>query len=313
MYRNLKYLILLFSISISLQADIAENIYTSFISKTLFTSNNKQFKTGWYKFDKQNSQELKLNNSDFVGHHYFSDKNATYRPFIQGGFGFSKIEQDNINLGRDGSLDDIEFDSIYYKIGIGCNFNPYKNVVFVVGASAMLLNSDDGNFHPQTPLSNSSYDQKINKLFNQESNSRIYDVYSSIIYHPTIYSYKTRFNATLHYIDMEYDHDVENIDGFNLDLRAAIHTHELTTWMDLPVWMEFYVSAVFLDEGLSDVVGFDSAITSGISLHWKVGPMIHLFDDAFKDVDLSANIQSTFSNTAYQGWKINLSFQILKF
>jgi hypothetical protein len=112
---------------------------------------------------------------------------------------------------------------------------------------------------------------------------------------------------------MEYDHDIDNVDGFNLDLRAAIHTHELTTLMDLPVWMEFYTAAVLVDSDLSDVVGFDSALSAGLSVHWKVGPMIHIFNDAFKDVDLSANLQGTVSNTDFEGWKASLSFHLLKF
>ena len=313
MLKNFKYPLIALVLGTSAYADIADTTYQGLISKSLFTSNNLHLQTGWYDFDKTNGDTPELSNANFVGSYYFGEMGDKYRPFIQGGFGLSKIEQDDTDLNRGGSLDDIEFDSIYYKIGLGCNFNPYENVGFVLGASAMMMNSDDGNFHPQTPLTNSSYDKKVNKLFNQESDSEIYDVYGSIVYHPTISGYNTQFDATLHYIDMEYDHDIDNIDGFNLDLRAAVHTHELTTLMDLPVWMEFYTAAVLVDSDLSDVVGFDSALSAGLSVHWKVGPMIHIFNDAFKDVDLSANLQGTVSNTDFEGWKASLSFHLLKF
>jgi len=294
-------------------ASSAEDTYQNLIAKSLFTSNNIYLQSGWYKFDKTNGDKPDLSNANFVGSYYFGSYEDRYRPFVQGGFGFTKIEQDHTDLSRAGSLDDIEFDSTYGKIGAGCNFNPYKDVSFIVGASAMWMSSDDGNFRPQIPLNSSDYDKRVEQLFNQKSDSQIYDLYGSVVYHPTISGYKTQFDATLHYIDMEFDHDVDSVDGFNIDLRAGFHTHTLTTLMDLPVWMEFFTSATLLDSDLSNVIGFDSAITTGASLHWKVGPMIHIFDDAFKDVDLSANIQGTISNTDFQGWKATASFSLLKF
>jgi len=294
-------------------ASSADTTYQNLIAKSLFTSNNIHLQSGWYKFDKTNSDKPNLSNVNFVGSYYFGDYGDRYRPFVQGGFGLSNIEQDSTDLDRGGSLDDIEFDSIYGKIGAGCNFNPYNEVSFVVGASAMWMSSDDGNFHPQTPLSSSDYDKRVEQLFNQKSNSQIYDVYGSVVYHPTINGYKTQFDATLHYIDMEFDHDVESIDGFDLDVRAGFHTQSLTTLMDLPIWMEFFSSVVFVDNDLGDVIGFDSALSAGVSLHWKIGSMIHIFDDAFKDIDVSANLQGTISNTDFQGWKTGISFNLIKF
>jgi len=313
MLKNSKYISIALFFSTIAYASTAEDTYQNLIAKSLFTSNNIHLQSGWYEFDKTNGNKPDLSNANFVGSYYFGDYEDTYRPFIQGGFGFSKIEQDNTDLNRAGSLDDIEFDSTYWKIGAGCNFNPYNEVSFVIGASAMWMNSDDGNFHPQIPLNSSAYDKRVEQLFNQESDSQIYDVYGSVVYHPTINGYKTQFDATLHYIDMEFDHNIDSVDGINVDLRAGFHTHQLTTLMDLPIWMEFFTSAVFLDSDLSDVIGFDSAFNAGASLHWKVGPMIHIFDDAFKDVDLSANLQGTISNTDFQGWKASVSFNLLKF
>jgi len=294
-------------------ASTLEDTYQNLLAKSIFTSNNIYTSSGWYEFDKTNGDKPDLANANFVGSYFFGDYSDRYRPFVQGGFGFTNIQQNNTNLDRGGSLDDIEFDSIYLKIGTGCNFNPYKDTSFIVGASAMWMSSDDDNFHPQTPLSSSSYDKRVEELFNQKSDTQLYDIYGGIVYHPTISGYKTQFDATLHYIDMEFDHDVDSVDGFNLDLRAGFHTHQLASLMDLPVWMEFFTSATLLDSDLSDVVGFDSAFTLGTSIHWKVGPMIHIFDDAFKDVDISGNLQGTMSNTDFQGWKATVSFSLVKF
>jgi hypothetical protein len=311
--KNIYYLLSLLLSSTILNATQADELYQSLISKSLFTSNNLTLQSGWYKFDKTDGDRVKLSNSNFVGSYFFGQKGDYYRPYIQGGFGFSKITQDNTNLNRNGSLDDIEFDSTYLKIGAGCNFNPYKDISFVVGASAMWMESDDGNFNPEIPLSDSDYDKRVAQLFDTKSNSQIYDIFSAVVYHPNINGYDTHFDATLHYIDMEFDHDIENIDGFNLDLNARFHTQEVARVLDLPIWLEFFTSATFVDSDLSDVVDFDEALTVGTSIHWKIGPMITIFDNAFKDVDLRANLQGTISNRDFQGWKVSLSLSILKF
>jgi hypothetical protein len=177
----------------------------------------------------------------------------------------------------------------------------------------MWMNSDSGNLYTQVPLSGSAYDQKINTLFNKESDTSLYDIYGSVVYHPTLGGYNTHFEATLHYINIDYDHNINEVDGYNADLKAGFHTHQLTTLMDLPVWAEFYAGAVLLDDDLSHVIGFDSAFSAGASLHWKVGPMIHIFNDAFKDTDISANLQGTTSNTDFEGWKASVAFNIVKF
>jgi hypothetical protein len=292
----------------AIHADIADDTYKSLIGKSIFTSNNQFLQTGWYEFDKENGDTPELSNANFVGSYYFGQKGDTWRPFIQGGFGFSQIEQDAVQLGS-GVVGDIDLDSTYWKAGGGINFNPNSDIALVVGASAMWMNTDSGNFHAYTtPVS-----QKINTLFNSESDTTLYDVYGSVVFHPTLMSYNTHFEATMHYINIDYDHGISEVDGYNADLKAGFHTHELTTIMDLPLWAEFYLGAVLVNDDLSDVVGFDSALNLGASLHWKVGPMIHIFDDAFKDTDISANLQGTTSNTDYEGWKASLSFNIVKF
>jgi len=291
----------------AIYADIAEDTYKSLIGKSVFTSNNQFLQTGWYKFDKDNGETPDLTNANFVGSYYFGAHGDTWRPFLQGGFGFSQIEQDAVNLGT--TVGDIDLDSTYWKLGAGMNFNPNSDLAFVLGASAMWMNTDSGNFSAYTP----PVSQKLTTLFDTESDTTLYDVYGSVVFHPAIMGYNTHFEATLHYIDIDYDHGIDSLDGYNADLKAGFHTHTLTTLMALPVWAEFYVGAVLLDDDLSEIIGFDSAFSLGSSLHWKVGPMIHIFNDAFKDVDLSANLQGTTSNSDYEGWKASLSFNIVKF
>jgi len=292
----------------AMHADNAETAYRNLIGKSVFTSNNQFLQTGWYDYDRTaNGSEPELTNANFVGSYYFGNKGDTWRPFIQGGFGFSQIEQDAVSFDN-GGTGSIDLDSTYWKVGGGINFNPNQDLAFVVGASALWMNTDSGNFYAFTPVQT-----RTNTLFNTESDTTLYDVYGSVVFHPTISGYNTHFEATMHYISIDYDHGISDVDGYNADLKAGFHTHQLTTFLELPVWAEFYVGAVLLDDDLSEINGFDSALSAGSSLHWKVGPMIHLFDDAFKDTDISLNLQGTTSNTDFQGWKVSASFNIVKF
>ena len=293
--------------TMSVHADIADNTYKSLIGKSVFSANNQFLQTGWYEFDKMNGDTPDLSNANFVGSYYFGERGDQWRPFIQGGFGFSEIEQDFVNLGN-GVLGDIDLDSTYWKAGGGINFNPSSDLALVLGASAMWMNTDDGNFHTYTTVT-----PKINTLFNTESDTTLYDMYGSVVFHPTLMSYNTHFEATAHYINIDYDHGISEVEGYNADLKAGFHTHELTTMMHLPVWAEFYLGALLLNDDLSDIAGFDTALNLEASLHWKVGPMIHLFNDAFKETDISVNLQGTKSNTDFEGWKASLSCNIIKF
>ncbi len=304
------------SLLVTLNADEVESAYKQLVTTSMFTSNNLTLQTGWYSLDGVGGNNADLDNMNFVGSYYFGNKNDTFRPFILGGFGFSDITQDKIDLHRSsGTIDKAEFDSMYWKLGGGLNYNPTSNLGLIIGGSAMWYNSDSGNYDTKVKLDMSdSKDKKIKQFFDEESDNTLYDIFGSAVYHPVIAGYHTYFEGTLHYLNFDYDHSVSDTDGFNLDLKAGFYTNTLTTLYQTPVWMEFFVAANLLDSDLSDLVGFDSAFTGGTSVHWKIGPYLPNFmGNAFNDLDVSFNLQGTTSNTDFDGWKASASLSLMKF
>lgn len=115
-------------------------------------------------------------------------------------------------------------------------------------------------------------------------------------------------------MNFDYDHGVSNTDGFELDIRAGLHTDTLMTLYHTPLWMEFFLAGNILDNDLSEYVGFNNALSGGTSVHWLVGPYIpKVFGNTFDDVDLAWNIQGTVGDNDFNGWKTSLSLNIVKF
>ncbi|WP_457605221.1 hypothetical protein [Nitratifractor sp.] len=293
----------------SLQAQSAEDAYKNLISTSLFMANNLYLQTGWYDLDGRGGDDAETSNANFVGSYYFGDYGDSWRPFVIGGFGFSRITQDHTQTvgGFDG---DVEFDSTYLKAGGGINYNPTSEISLSLGASGLWLNSDADYSARNGTGSNAA----IAKYLESDSDSAIYDLFASGTYHTTLDNgYKPYFTVTAHYQSLDFDHGVSGENGFSGDFEAGVYTAELTRWMDLPVRAHFFAAATFLSNDLSDVVGFDSAYSAGTSLLWKIGPMIPIFDGAFKDTELAFNLQGTAGDSGLSGWKVSVSLNIAKF
>ena len=278
--------------------------YKRLISTSIFSANNLYLQTGWYDMDGgKTGDDPEMNNANFVGSYYFGEIGDTWRPFVLGGFGFSKIEQNNINFGS-GNLGDIKLDSTYAKLGGGINYNPTQNIGLVLGASGLWM-STDGDY--------AGSDTAMGKYFGHDSDTAIYDIFGTVNLHTEFNGYKPYAEVTLHYLNIDYDFDFSNVSGWNTDITAGVFTPTLTTWMDLPVRAQFFAAANFLDNDLSDITLFDNAYHAGVSLLWKVGPMIPIINNAFKDTELAFNLQGTTGDNDLKGWKASVSFNISKF
>ena len=300
----------------AVQADEVESAYRHLLSFSMFTSNDDILKSGWYSIDGVGKDNADLDNSNFVGSYYFGDSKDKFRFFVLGGFGFSKLEQDSINLHRsNGSIDKAELDSFYWKAGGGLNYNPSETLGLVTGASAMWMSTDGGNYDEQYALNmNNAKDRKIQKIFNEDNDNRLYDLFAGFIYHPMIAGYHTYFIGAAHYLKFDYNDNLEDTDGYDFDLKAGFHTPVLTTLYNYPVWAEFFVASNLLDSDLGDLVGFDNAFTGGTAVHWKIGPEFKdFFNGAFKDVDVSLNLQGTTGDNSFSGWKASVCLGIVKF
>jgi|GEM_PF-2382029 len=307
----LKISLAVLTIGSILSADSIDDKFQSLVGKSLFIGNSSNLHSGHYEYGKEGGNQPELSDSGITIPYYFGDKGDLWRPFVMGGIGYSKMEEENSNLRDTG--DDIELTSLYYKIGGGLTYNPTCDFSFVVGGSALVMNTD-GDYTTKTPLTTSEGDQKIKKLFDSETTNSIYDGYGGFVYKPTIYGYKSELKSNLHYLKMNFDNGIDDVDGIYLDVMAKVRSNELTTIFCQPVWIEHYVKGDFVNSKLADVIGFNSAVSVGSTLHWRVGPLIPIIKDSrLRDLNVALNVQKTISNRDFEGWKAGVGFSLVKF
>jgi hypothetical protein len=310
---SMKKLTLLSLIGVTLlSADVVEDSYKSLIGKSIFTSSNFNLKTGHYNFEDKNGDEPELSNSNFVGSYFFGEKTDLWRPFVEGGFGFSTIEQDNLAIGRGVDGDSVEFKSTYLQIGGGINYNPTCDFGFLMGGKFIWMDSD-GDYKTVSPLTGSSTDERVKSLFDSNSQTSLYEVYGGFVYHPVINGYNTELKSLLHYTTIDFDHGVDSIDGIYLNMLMSFHGKEFARVLNQPLWFEYYAGGEFLSGDLADVVGFDNALSVGTSLHWRFAPLISFLRGNYRDLDLSLNLQGSVGNRDFRGWKVGVGLNLVKF
>ena len=283
-------------------AETAREHYLTLISTAAYSAESRYLQTGWYDFDGGSSgNDPKMIGSNFVGSYSFGELGDTWRPFVLGGFGFNKIKQDRLKIGSGG---DVKLDSTYLQLGGGIHYNPTQNLSFSLGGSGLWLSSD-GDY--------SGSDAGLQKYFGHDSDTALYDLFATVLLHSEINGYKPYAGATVHYLNIDYDFDLSDSKGFSGDLEIGTYTPVFAYVWDLPVRARAFAAGSFLSGDLSDDIAFDRYYTAGASLLWKIGPKIHLFDDAFKETELSFNLQATTGDKDLQGWKASVSFSIAKF
>ncbi|AKF24431.1 hypothetical protein YH65_02745 [Sulfurovum lithotrophicum] len=284
-------------------AGAESNYYKQLTGTSIYSANNRYLQSGWYDMDGGDTgNNPEMTNSNFVGSYIFGQNNDTLRPFVMGGFGFTKIQQDRSTVGN--SVGNIDLDSTYYQLGGGIDYNPTSNISLAVGATGLWM-STDGDYNGAS--------DSMQYYFNQESDTSIYDLFAVIGYHTEINGYKPYAELMLHYLSIHYDFGLSDTDGWSTDLEAGVYTPTLTTWLDLPVRARFFAAATLLDNDLSTDVLFDNAYSGGARLLWKVGPLIPIFNNAFKETELGFTLQGTMGDNDLSGWKASLGFYIAKF
>jgi len=164
-----------------------------------------------------------------------------------------------------------------------------------------------------TTKQSSIQNSRVEELFDKDSSNTLYDTFIGLNYHPKFGEYQSYFKANIHYLNFDYDYAISSLDGFDVELKAGLHTPSFAKIYNLPIWSEFYISSTLLDSDLSEWVGFDYSITAGDTIHWLIGPMIPLFNNKLKDLDIGFNIQATTSSSDFKGWKASLCYELARF
>lgn len=285
-------------------ADPVADHYRKLLGTSLITADNPYLQSGWYRLgSRETGDRPDLSNANFTGGYHFGQAGETWQPFLTGGFGFNKISQDHVTLGS-GDLGNVTLDSSYLTLGAGIDYHPTEHLILTLGANGLWMHSD-GDYTGSDP--------SMQSYFGSGSDAALYEFFGSANYHLRVEGYKPYAQVTLRRLTIDYDFDLPSAEGWEADLTLGTYTPTLTTWMDLPVRAHLYMAATLLDDELSDLTGFGHAYHAGASLLWKVGPMIHLFDDAFKETELSVTLQGTKGDGDLSGWKAGIGFTITRF
>ena len=289
-------------------ANPVDDAYRSMTMRTLYTLNDHTLHSGSYRFDGENgSEDADLRNITIPGTYFFGDYLSGFRPYVEGAVGYSHYEQGNARFGTLTS-GDIDQKSFYLKGGGGVSYTFTNEITLAAGATFLYLNSD-GDYDSH---STGNGDVRARELFNGTQNSRLYDLRTTLSYMPHYDGYRPYLVATAHYLSFDYDAPgIDNDYGWSGNLRAGFFTHDLARWWGMPLQAEVYVNGNFLDHGLAESIGFDSAFSGGTTFYWKIGSLIPF--DWLKELDVTFTIQGTVSNTDINGYNIGFGLSLLKF
>jgi hypothetical protein len=283
-----------------LQAGAIEDNYREVFARSLYMLNDYTLRSGTYYFDGKNgSEDAKLSNMSIPGTYFFGDLFEGFRPFVEGAVGYSSYEQDN-NRDIHG---DIDLDSLYLKAGGGVSYTFSSSITLLAGASVLYLGSDSDY---------SGTDSRARELFEGDQDSLVYDLYGSVAYRPRFEGYRPYLVATAHYLTFDYDASgIGNDQGWSGNLRAGFFTHQLTQLWGLPLEAELYVNGNALDHDLGELMGFDTALSGGTTLYWKVGSILPWH--WLKELDITFTVQGTVTNTDVHGHNIGFGLSLTKF
>ncbi len=291
--------------AITIQADSISDTYRSMMGGIAYYLNDITLHSGRYTIGTDNSYDIDLHNISIPGNYFFGDESQSMRAFITGAVGYSDYEQNSIDF-KNGSMGDIDNEAYYIKAGGGLNWN-ITNQLALMGGATLLATFNDSSYNEKI-VQNS----KIDRLFNNEDTTMLYDFFICATYHPKYYGYKPYFIGSVSYIDIEYDGDgIGSDSGISSEIRAGFYTKELTRVWDMPIIAEVYVRASFVDNDLAKLTHFDSTFTGGTKFYWKVGEKIPF--RLLKGLDITFTIQGTTSNTDMDGYNIGFGMSMLKF
>jgi len=304
---NLKKIITLSLCSLALNAGSVDDAYTTMAVRKLYSVDDYILRSGHYNFDSGNSDDVELRNISVYGKYFFGDEEIGFRPFVLGAAGYSNYKQRHIEFnGVDSG--NIDLDGYYIRGGGGISYGFSNNISILAGATATSMFDDSG----YEARGNNAITKRAKELFGESQTNNLYDIFSSFAYTPEYNGYKPYFIATVHYLNFDLEpNGVNSPDGWKYNLRAGFFTHELTRILNMPVKAEFYAQGGYLSDELSDIIGYDSTITMGTTLYWKVGSLVPI--DFLKELDITFSAQATKANQDMDGYSVGFGLSLLKF
>jgi len=292
------------AISFHLQAGTLEENYREVFARNLYTLNDSALRSGTYSFDGKNGNgDSRLGSTSIPATYFIGNLSQGFRPFVEGSVGRSDYREDN-NRDIGG---DIDFSSLYFKVGGGLSYT-FDNGLTLLGGASILTLESDGDYTPRTSVVSS----RAWELFECPQTSRLYDLYGSLAFHSHHGGYRPYLVASTHYLTLDYDpSDLANDHGWSSNVRIGFFAHPLNTLWHVPLEAEFYLKGDIVEHRLGELLGFDTALSGGTTLYWNVGSRLPWH--GLRKLDITFILQGTVTDAGVHGHNIGLGLSLTKF
>jgi len=264
-----------------------EDAYLKAANTLLFFTSENIISSGSYEFG---SSEQTLDTLFFPMIHHFESDSDFYNFFVNGSIGYSKYQENNIDIRNNGELDELDVKTYALKLGGGIRMNIFKDGDMMIGGS-YIYSKVKSNYMASIPLdtTNDFIDAAINNVFNSNKSFDTYELFTSVGYHPTINEYKPYFNADIRYFDTKIDDPYATISDTASTiskLKLGVVTPPVMSIKDLPLKLEFYASDVLLWGDMKDALESDNFYVLGTTFHLGTSTLSNWISEVSFDINV---------------------------
>jgi hypothetical protein len=262
-----------------------EDVYIKGSNTLLFFTSENIISSGSYEFG---SSDQTLDTLFFPMTHHFESDSDFYNFFVNGSVGYSKYQENNIDLRNDG-LDELDIKTYALKLGGGIRMNIFKDADMMIGG-AYIYSKVKSDYKTPDPLDTGDVlDQALDYVFNTDRDFDTYELFTSIGYHPTINEYKPYFNADIRYFDTKIDDPYATVSDSASTiskLKIGVITPSVISIKELPLKLEFYASDVLLWGDMKEALESDNFYVLGTTFHLGTSGMSDWISEVSFDINI---------------------------
>jgi len=263
-----------------------EDVYIKASNTLLFFTSENIISSGSYEFG---SSDQTLDTLFFPMTHHFESDSDFYNFYVNGSVGYSKYQENHIDLRNDG-LDELDIRTYALKLGGGIRMNIFKDADMMIGG-AYIYSKVKSDYKTPDPLGSyiPELDEALDYVFNTDRNFDTYELFTSIGYHPTINEYKPYFNADIRYFDTKIDDPYATVSDSASTiskLKIGVVTPPVLSIKDLPLKLEFYASNVLLWGDMKEALESDNFYVLGTTFHLGTSTLSKWISEVSFDINV---------------------------
>ncbi len=260
-----------------------EKVYYKAANTLLFFTSENIISSGSYEFG---SSDQTLDTLFFPMTHHFESDSDFYNFYVNGSVGYSKYQENNIDLRNDG-LDELDIKTYALKLGGGIRMNIFKDADMMIGGAYIYSKVKSDYMTPDPLDTNDLIDSALNNVFNSNKSFDTYELFTSVGYHPTINEYKPYFNADIRYFDTKIDHaSISDTSSTISKLKIGVVTPPVVSIKDLPLKLEFYASDVLLWGDMKEALESDNFYVLGTTFHLGTSTLSKWISEVSFDINV---------------------------